>query len=154
VQRDLRARVTDDDGQGKFANAKFSREETRSSDSQGRKGGTEVTWSAGQTSDAATLVKAFGLSDGAALRRDVAPLSAMPDGKRSSKTVFWLVLALIVIGVLMNLASGDGCDDVRSTFGAASTEYAQCQRNAGSGGSGFRTGGGGFGGWSSGGGHK
>jgi uncharacterized membrane protein YgcG len=41
----------------------------------------------------------------------------------------------------------------QATFGEASAEYQQCQRNASSGG--FRTGGGSFGGYSSGsGGHK
>jgi uncharacterized membrane protein YgcG len=48
--------------------------------------------------------------------------------------------------------SGDDCDDVRKTFGAASTEYQQCKRSSGSG---YRgSGGGSYGGYSSGGGHK
>ena len=48
------------------------------------------------------------------------------------------------------------CDDIRNTFGAASTEYRQCLASSGSSSGSLRTGGGSYGGWGSagGGGHK
>ena len=64
------------------------------------------------------------------------------------------ILAGVVLIVLLSRCSGDHCDEVRNTFGAASAEYQQCLAQRGSG-SGARTGGGSYGGWSSGGGgHK
>ena len=85
----------------------------------------------------------------AALQRDVAP--ALGSGAGMAKVVF-IVFALMVLAVVLSTCGGKDCDDVRRTFGAASTEYQQCERSAGSG---YRgSGGGSYGGWSSGGGHK
>ena len=147
VQREERAHVIDYEGQGKDSALRLSREQT----------GNEVTWSAGQTLNAGDVADAFGIAAGsrAALQRDVLPLA----GGRSGFTKGVLVLAVVVvlIIVLAQCSRGD-CSDVRRTFGAASTEYQQCQRSSGSGyrgGSGGGTGGGSYGGYSSGGGgHK
>ncbi|HZF80457.1 MAG TPA: DUF4178 domain-containing protein, partial [Rubrivivax sp.] len=80
----------------------------------------------------------------------VAPVSSQGSG---FKTLFIVLVVAVVLLMMLSDCSSDGCDDVRRTFGASSTEYQQCQRNSGSG---VRTGssGGSYGGWSSGGGHK
>ena len=68
--------------------------------------------------------------------------------------IFFVVIVLMLI---LAQCGNDDCDQVRNTFGAASTEYQQCKRSSGSGyrGSGGSSGGGSYGGWSSGGGgHK
>jgi ribosomal protein S27E len=143
VQRDERARVTDYEGTGRAVAKRLSREKTRQ----------EVTWSAGQTLKAETVADAFGLAAGqrAALQRDISPTSFKAAGVPKA-----LLLVVLVLGVVVLLAmcSDNECDQVRSTFGAASAEYQQCERNRGSGGS-YRSSGGSYGGWSSGsGGHK
>ena len=143
VRRDERALVTDYEGTGADGARRLSREQT----------GTEVTWSAGETLDAATVAAAFGIAPGAraALQRDVAPFTAAGGGVRNALIVF------VVIGLLFALLSRcdrDDCDQVRQTFGPASTEYQQCARQRATSGV-PRTGGGSFGGYSSGGGgHK
>ncbi|HLL09453.1 MAG TPA: DUF4178 domain-containing protein, partial [Rubrivivax sp.] len=86
----------------------------------------------------------------AALQRDVAPVSSKGVG---FKTILIVLLVLVVLVVMLSQCGSDDCDDVRRTFGASSTEYQQCQRNAGSGVR-TRSGGSSYGGWSSGGGHK
>ena len=142
VQRDERAMVSDFEGAGSAAARRLSQEQTAN----------EVTWSAGQTMNAAEVADAFGIqpSARAALQGDVAPLSFKGAGLRH------ILVAVVVIGLLAVMLSTCGrkdCDDVRRTFGASSTEYQQCQRSSGGG---ARTGSGGsFGGYSSGGGgHK
>ena len=143
VQRDERARVTDYEGSGAARGARLSREQTAN----------EVTWSAGHTLEASVVADAFGIAPGAraALQRDTAPLSSA--GVKKSFKVGLIVIAVVIALVLLTQCSGNDCDDVRSTFGASSAEYQQCQRNASSGG--VRTGGGSFGGRTSGGGdHK
>jgi len=141
VQRDERAQVVDYEV-GKF---RLSREQT----------GSEVTWSAGETLDAATLVKAFDLTPAsqAAVQRDAAPLSG--GGGISLRTVLIVFFGILVLALLLSrCGSNDRCDEVRNTFGEASAEYRQCARSSSSGG-GIRTGGGSYGGYSSGGGgHK
>jgi len=142
VQREERALVTDFEGQGKDTDRRLSREQT----------GNEVTWSAGQTLNAADVADAFGIVAGsrAALQRDVLPTA----GGRSGFTKGVVVFAVVVILIIVLAQCGrDDCSDVRRTFGAASTEYQQCQRSSGSG---YRggSGGGSYGGYSSGGGHK
>jgi hypothetical protein len=72
------------------------------------------------------------------------------DGTGLRNAIIVLVVVLVVMA-LLGRCSNDRCDDVRSTFGAASAEYRQCVGNAGTS-SGSR--GGSFGGWSPGGGHK
>lgn len=143
VRKGERARVADYEGTGANPGARLSREQAAQ----------EVTWSAGRTLDAASVADAFGIAPAAraALQRDVAPVSFRGSGAR----VAWVVFALVAVAVVMLSRCSDGaCDTVRSTFGAASTEYSQCVARSGSG-SGVRSGGGAYGGWSSGGGgHK
>jgi len=142
VQQGERAHVTDYEGQGAAAKKRLSREQT----------GSEVTWSAGETLSAAQVAEAFAIEPGAraALQRDAAPVTG--SGAGVAKVVF-ILFALFVLAIVLSNCGNDDCDDVRRTFGAASTEYQQCQRSAGSG---YRgSGGGSYGGWSSGsGGHK
>ena len=143
VQRDERAHVTDYEGQGADAALRLSREQA----------GQEVTWSAGQTLQAGVVMDAFGIAPDAraAMQRDVSPTSFKAAGVPKALLIF---VAVLVAVVLLSQCGSDDCADVKSTFGANSTEYQQCARNRGSG-SGVRTGGGSFGGWSSGGGgHK
>ncbi|MDP3223758.1 MAG: DUF4178 domain-containing protein [Rubrivivax sp.] len=141
VQREERAHVTDFEGQGKDADKRMSREQT----------GQEVTWSAGQTVSAGAVADAFGIAPDAraALMRDANPLAGRSAGAGKAVIIF---IAIVLLMVILANCSGDDCDDVRRTFGAASTEFQQCQRSSGSG---YRgSGGGSYGGWSSGGGHK
>jgi hypothetical protein len=145
VQQGESAEVTDYEGQGADAAQRLSREATAG----------EVTWSAGQTLPAAVVAAAFALAPAstAALQRDVAPLSSHLG---VGKAVLLLVVVLLIV-LLMSRCGRDDCDEVRSTFGAASLEYQQClaQRGGGGGRGGIVTGGGAYGGWSSGsGGHK
>ena len=144
VRQGEQAEVTDYEGRGANAARRLSREAT----------GSEVTWSAGQTLSAADVARAFAIAPeaSAALQRDVAPLSSNA-GVRKALILF--VLAVFVI-VLVARCSRDDCDEVKSTFGAASAEYRQCQRSSGGGiGSYGGNYGGSYGGYSSGGGgHK
>ena len=142
VKRDERAHVTDYEGTGAHSKARLSREQA----------GNEVTWSAGETLAAATVADAFGIAAGsrAAMQRDVAPVNFGASGAVKALLIFFVVVVLMI---MLTQCGSDDCSDVRSTFGEASTEYQQCQRNRSSGG--VRTGGGSYGGWSSGGGgHK
>jgi hypothetical protein len=144
VKRDERAHVIDYEGIGAHSKARLSREQA----------GNEVTWSAGETLAAATVADAFGIAAGsrAAMQRDVAPVNFGASGATKALLIFFVVVVLMIMLTQCNSSSND-CADVRSTFGEASTEYQQCQRNRSSGG--VRTGGGSYGGWSSGsGGHK
>lgn len=140
VQRDERAQVDDYEGTGSGARKRLSREETA----------REVTWSGGETLDAAAVGTAFGLplAQAAGFSRDASPVSS----GLGMKALVVLIVVLVIVMMLLPRCSNDGCDDVRATFGPESNEYRQCLRSAGSG---VRTGGGSFGGWSSGGGgHK
>jgi ribosomal protein L37AE/L43A len=144
VQRDERALVTDYNGSGSAARKRLSREQTDS----------EVTWSAGETIDAAVLAKAFGIpiASSPAFPADAGALTSSlskPSFFGTSRVV-WIVIAVFVLLSIMDACSDD-CDDLRDTFGASSAEYQQCKR---SGGSGVVRSGGSRGGWSSGGGHK
>ena len=143
VQRDERAVVTDYEGSGSNATARLSREQT----------GNEVTWSAGQTLDAATVAEAFAIApaDRAALQRDASPVSSVGRGSRRVVMIFILVVLVVI---LLSMCSDSDCDEIRSTFGASSAEFQQCQRSRASGGGGV-IGGGSYGGYrSGGGGHK
>ena len=62
-------------------------------------------------------------------------------------------VVIVLIFVLLSRCDRDDCDQVRQTFGAASTEYQQCARQRATSGV-PRTGGGSFGGYSSGGGGR
>lgn len=135
VKRDERARVSDYAAGAK----RLSREMA----------GSEVTWSVGQTLDAAVVAKAFGLAVPQALARDVAPTS----GGLSTAKVVLIFIVIVILLLLFERCSNDDCDGVRSAFGESSQEYRQCLNNRSSGGSGRS--GGSSGGWSSGGGgHK
>jgi Domain of unknown function (DUF4178) len=120
---------------------------------------SELTWSAGQTLDAAVLAQAFGLpesrfggSDATPLSADMNKLGAM--WQAASSKAIWIFVAVLVLLWLLESCSDDDCDNVRTTFGEASTEFRECQRAS----SGARVGGGSrggsWGGYSSGGGHK
>ena len=141
LKREERALVIDYEGTGDHVQGRLSREQT----------GNEVTWSAGETLSAETVADAFGIAptQRAVLQRDAAPLSG---GGGVVKALIILAVVLILV-LMLSRCGGDDCDQIRDTFGAASNEYRQCQRN--NSGSGVRTGGGSFGGWrSGGGGHK
>ena len=143
VLRDERALVTDYEGSGADSARRLSREQS----------GNEVTWSAGQTLEAAVVAEAFAVAPGAraALQRDVAPFTAKGGGSRNAVIVF---VGIVVLFALLSRCDRDECDNVRQTFGQASTEYQQCARQRATSGV-PRTGGGSFGGYSSGGGgHK
>ncbi len=144
VQQGERALVTDFEGTGAGASLRLSREQT----------GSEVTWSAGSTLPAASVAAAFALPADAraALERDVPVLSTAKSSLGAGKALTLFFVAVLLV-VLLSECSDDDCDEVRQTFGSASTEYQQCTARRASGGSG-RVGGGSYGGWSSGGSHK
>lgn len=144
VKRDEQAQVTDFDGPGGL---KLSREQTSA----------EVVWSAGRAIEADVVAAAFKLggAEGAAVQRDVAPVSLGIGGL--SQGVIILIVVVLVMLMMSRCSSSDDCSKVRDSFGAASAEYQQCQRRASSSSGGFvgGVGGGSFGGYSSGGGgHK
>ena len=147
VRRDEQARVTDYVGRGAASSKRLSREQTAA----------EVTWSAGETLDAAVVADAFAIpaGDRAALARDVTPAS-LGRGSGSAIPKGLLIFAVIVVlMIVLSNCSKDDCDEVRQTFGDASAEYQQCARSRASGSGTGRVGGGSYGGWSSGGGgHK
>ncbi|MEY2687188.1 MAG: hypothetical protein RL375_1386 [Pseudomonadota bacterium] len=116
--------------------------------------GREVTWSAGEALDAATLAAAFRLPPHrlAALKRDASALSSSFTGTRLSRNLIIGIVVLVVLVSMLQDCSRTDCDDLRETWGATSTEYTECLRHQGS--SRLRTGGGSWGGFGSGGGHK
>jgi predicted RNA-binding Zn-ribbon protein involved in translation (DUF1610 family) len=143
VSRDQRSFNTDYVGTGRNTNKRLNREMA----------GPEVTWSAGEALDAATVAAAFGLPPAArsALQRDAAPAGG---GLGPLAKLIIVVAVILLLLLLVSRCSRDDCDPLRATFGEASNEYQQCLRAHRSGGGLWRTGGGSFGGYSSGGGHK
>jgi hypothetical protein len=141
VQKDDVADVTDYDGGAML----MSREQT----------GEEITWSQGRKLPASAVINAFRLqSSAAALARDATPGS----GTSLIKRIMIALIIILVIILLVRACSHDDCDSYKNTYGASSTEYAQCLNSHGGGriypsGGGF-FGGGSFGGSGSGGGHK
>ncbi len=138
---DERLRVTDYTGQGSARDMRLAREA----------GDHETTWSEGRILPSALVESAFGLGagrlavagTGVAAARTLGPLGKVA-----------LVLGVIALMMFMSwLADRDDCDQVRSTFGAASNEFRQCQAQGAASGR-VRVGGGSFGGYSSGGSHK
>jgi ribosomal protein S27AE len=116
--------------------------------------GGEVTWSEGGTLQADVLARAFALPEAqrAALAREVSPFKADTGGTSLFARVAVAVLIAVFVVVWLLDASGDECDGVRQTFGAASLEYQQCRER---GRYAHSTSGGSYGGWSGGGGgHK
>lgn len=143
VKLDDRVRVTDyasKDGQ-----YLLSREQ------QGR----EVTWSAGQTLDAATVQKAFGLSAPAAQFTRDASAFKNSGGTLLRNIVIGLFL-IVLLFALLRACSSDDCQRYKDSFGEYSNEYRQCRASARSGGGSYiGNSGGSYGGYSSGGGgHK
>jgi hypothetical protein len=116
--------------------------------------GQEVTWSAGETIDAAKIGKAFALPGMAttALPGEASPLSS--GGMSTTKKVFIAIAVLLLIIAIIQSNSNDGCADIAKTFGSASVEYQQCMNSGGGVARIPRTGGGSFGGFGGGGGHK
>ncbi len=145
LTRDQRTRNTDYRGTGAAGAKRLNREET------GGPGGAEIVWSAGETLDADTVVKAFGLAPDkrAALQRDALPTAFNAAGKLA-KVFVWLFIIAVVLMIVM-CSSRDDCDALRSRYGESSQEYRSCLNGSGGG---SRTSGGSFGGFSSGGGHK
>lgn len=118
VRRGEEARVLDYVGSGKGSAGRLSCEQSAG----------ELVWSAGRTIASDVVAKAFGITDAAALRRDVKPLSATPSGGWR-QTLFFVLIVVLLLAL-------ETCSDDDS-------------------GSGSRSGGGSFGGFSSGGGgHK
>jgi hypothetical protein len=144
VRREERATVSDYQSVKEMGRKRLSREKTAA----------EVTWSGGETLPAATVADAFKLppSQRAALQRDVVPMAAASAAAGMSRAAIVAMVIFLLMVAMTSQCSEDRCDDLRTRFGQASTEYQQCVRNRGSGG--FRSGGGSFGGYSSGGGHK
>ena len=101
------------------------------------------------------MVKAFQLApeQRAALQRDALPTAS---GAGLLAKVFFWIFVLVVVLLLFRCSDSEraNCDDLRSTYGDASSEYRNCLADNGGSGGGSRTGGGSFGGFSTGGGHK
>ena len=148
LEREQRTFNTDYRGTGQFTNRQLNRERTGSG---GTEGGEEIVWSAGESMSSDAVLKAFRLAPekGAALRRDVAPISGNFAGLLA-KVFFWGFLIIVLLILFRCDSSGDNCESLRSSYGDASAEYRNCLANQRS----SRTGGGSYGGYSSGGGHK
>ncbi|WP_374593782.1 DUF4178 domain-containing protein [Aquabacterium sp.] len=146
LAKNQRTYNTDYQGIGGNSGKRLNREETHEA------GASEVVWSAGETLQAAAVAQAFGLGGGqqAALTRDGGP-SNVTWG--TLKTILIWLAVIVVLLLLIRKCGGDDCDEVRDTYGAASTEYQQCQRSS-SGGHYYGNTGSSWGGYSSGGGHK
>lgn len=144
VYRNQRTFNTDYAGQMSNAKSQLNREQT----------GTEIVWSAGSALEANTVVSAFRINpvDAAQFRRGSSLLSRVAKASTSSDSEVsgWVIAAALVIMVLIVISCSDDCDDVRDTYGSASTEYQQCRSHRSSGGGH----GGSWGGYSSGGSHK
>ena len=115
--------------------------------------GDEVTWSEGTTLQAEVLARAFALPEAqrAALAREVSPFKADAGGTSLFVRVAVAVIVAVFVIVWLLDASGDECDPVRQTYGAASLEYQQCRER---GRYAHSTSGGSYGGTGGGGGHK
>lgn len=144
LTRDQKTFNTDYVGTGSASRKRLNREETGGQDTK------EVVWSAGETLNAADVVKAFRLPQDQlkALERDAEPTSVHASGL----VKFFVVLAVIVVILLIARCSDDDrpdCNQLRQSYGEASYEYQNCLANQRS-----RSSGGSWGGFSSGGGHK
>ena len=156
VTQNQRTANTDYQGTGSATTKRLNREQTGSGAQQ------EVVWSGGEALSADAVMRAFKLAPehAAALQRDASPTS-LGGGSLLAKIFFWGFVAVVML-MLFRCGGGSGgggggsvsdCDQIRATFGAASSEYQNCLNSRRSGG-GYGTGGGAYGGFSSGGGHK
>ena len=110
----------------------------------------EIVWSAGETLDAATVARAFGLADPAPLQRDTLPVQW---AQSHGRTLLIGAIAIVLLIAILSECSSDACRDVRTAYGPQSNEYRSCVRSTGSGAA-YRSAGGAFGGFGAGGGHK
>ena len=127
-------------GSGEAKTNRLNREQT----------GDEITWSLGSTLTADEVMQAFKLAPNkrASLQRDALPTS-LGGSNLLQQIVLWSVVILVLL-ILWRCDSQDDCDQVRATYGEASSEYRSCRTSSG----GYRSSGGSWGGYSSGGGHK
>lgn len=144
VKAGQRTRHVDYVGTGAWPQRRLNREQTGSGRDE------EVTWSAGETIDAETVRRAFGLPDDrrAAMSRDVTPTTQRKAFK--SQVLLWLFIVLLMVFFARCDDGAGRCDDERQAFGEDSREYRECVQR---GGTAARTSGGSWGGGSSGG-HK
>lgn len=140
LQRDQRTVNSDFIGGGDAKTQRLNREQT----------GDEITWSLGSTLTADEVMQAFKLAPNkrASLQRDALPTS-LGGSNLLQQIVLWSVVILVLL-ILWRCDSQDDCDQVRATYGEASSEYRSCRTSSG----GYRSSGGSWGGYSSGGGHK
>lgn len=143
LERDELTYNTDYAGTGGAGRKRLNRERTGSGRQQ------EIVWSAGETMEAAEVVRAFALAPAAAtaIQRDALPTSG--NASATLARIFAFMLFAIVLVMLFRCDAEDDCDGLRSTYGAASLEYQNCLAGRRT-----RTGGGAFGGFSTGGSHK
>jgi hypothetical protein len=139
LKRDERTINSDFIGSGDAKTNRLNREQT----------GDEITWSLGSTLTADEVMQAFKLAPDkrASLQRDALP-TALGGSNLLQQIVLWSVVILVLL-ILWRCDSKDDCDQVRATYGEASTEYRTCRTS-----SSHRSSGGSWGGYSSGGGHK
>jgi len=140
LKRDERTINSDFIGSGDAKTNRLNREQT----------GDEITWSLGSTLTADDVMQAFKLAPDkrASLQRDALP-TALGGSNLLQQVVLWSVVILVLL-ILWRCDSQNDCDQVRATYGEASTEYRSCRTSSGS----YRSSGGSWGGYSSGGGHK
>lgn len=140
LQRNQRTVNSDYIGTGGAGGQRLNREQT----------GDEVTWSAGGTLTADQVLQAFKLAPDkrASLQRDALPTSLGGSGMLR-QVVLWSIVIIVLLILFRCDSSSDNCNQVKATYGEASTEYRNCRSS-----SSYRSGGGSFGGYSSGGGHK
>ncbi|RZI84997.1 MAG: DUF4178 domain-containing protein [Rubrivivax sp.] len=146
VYRHQRTFNTDFVGQLSNARSQLNRERT----------GDEIVWSGGTSLEASAVISAFRVNpaDAAQFKRGSSLLSRTAGSYRDGGVPSWLIIALIILVVVIAFSCSDECDQVRETYGSASTEYQQCRSYRSSGGGGGSYHGGSWGGYSSGGFHK
>ncbi|MFL6663796.1 MAG: DUF4178 domain-containing protein, partial [Rhizobacter sp.] len=121
LERHERTFNTDYIGTGSASRKRLNREQTGGGDTR------EIVWSAGETLSVDEVVKAFQLApeQRAALQRDALPTAS---GAGLLAKVFFWVFVLVVVLLLFRCSDSEraNCDDLRSTYGDASSEYRNC----------------------------
>lgn len=145
LEREQRTENTDYIGTGSSARKKrLNRERT----------GDEIVWSAGETLEAADVMRAFKIDQAQArsFARDATPGGM--DAQKVVRFALWVVLILIIVAWLARC--DDDCADTRNAFGENSNEYRNCRAARSSSGGHYGSSyGSSYGGYSSGsGGHK